>query len=109
MKLSEKKIREWDEKLRIWSNSCGTENEAIYQAAQVHVRLSFPLGELLNLGGYVWAWAWRNKIKTGPIEKSDRFSAQGLEGKASVEVTLATAIMAVRDIPAHRYQIETIT
>jgi hypothetical protein len=67
-------------------------------------RLEFPLGELLNerIGGFAWAWARNGAVQTDGISSGDRFDAQGLEGKAVVEVPLVVALLAARDLPAHR-------
>ncbi len=67
-------------------------------------RLEFPLGELLNerIRGFAWAWAADGALQTDGITAGDRFDAQGLEGKAVVEVSLVTALLVARDLPKHR-------
>lgn len=67
----------------------------------------FPLGEMMNpkVGGYIGVWGLRNMIQTKPITEKDRFKAQGLEGKASVPMTLLVALFAWGEFPEHRRQI----
>ena len=67
-------------------------------------RVEFPLGELMNpnITGFVWAWSTNREIRIEGITKRDRFNAQGIEGKAVVEVSLATALLVARDLPRHR-------
>jgi len=67
-------------------------------------RLELPLGELLNerIRGFAWAWATDGAVHTDGITTGDRFDAQGLEGKAVVEVSLVTALLVARDLPRHR-------
>jgi len=67
-------------------------------------RLELPLGELLNerIRGFAWAWATDGAVQTDGITTGDRFDAQGLEGKAVVEVSLVTALLVARDLPRHR-------
>lgn len=79
-------------------------NENAYKVA----RLEFPSGEILNpsLAGYLWAWKRTYAMETGlAIEKKDRFSAQGLEGKISVRTTLDTALRVFQELPPNRCQI----
>ncbi len=72
-------------------------------------RLEFPLGELMNekIRGFVWAWGMNDEIRTDGITKRDRFNAQGLEGKAVVEVSLVIALITARDLPKHRVAVYT--
>jgi hypothetical protein len=72
-------------------------------------RLEFPLGELLNerIRGFAWAWATDGAVQTDAIATGDRFDAQGLEGKAVVEVSLVTALLVARDLPKHRVAVYT--
>ena len=67
-------------------------------------RLELPLGELLNerIRGFAWAWATDGAVQTDGIATGDRFDAQGLEGKAVVEVSLVTALLVARELPKHR-------
>jgi hypothetical protein len=67
-------------------------------------RLELPLGVLLNerIRGFAWAWATDGAVQTDGITAGDRFDAQGLEGKAVVEVSLVTALLVARDLPPHR-------
>lgn len=67
-------------------------------------RLELPLGELLNqrIRGFAWAWAADGAVQTDAITTGDRFDAQGLEGKAVVEVSLVTALLVAREVPRHR-------
>ena len=72
-------------------------------------RLEFPLGELLNpkILGSVWAWALTGAVQTDGITKGDGFDAQGIEGKAVLEVQLVTALLVARDLPARRVAVYT--
>ncbi len=81
---------------RVWSEY--TERKA---------RLEFPLGEVMNpkISGYVWAWKMRNILQTKAITEKDKFKAQGLEGKISVQIPLLSALLAWRELPEHRRQI----
>ena len=81
-----------------WTNTKGSEL----------VTLEFPLGELTNprISGFLWAWKMQGKLKTRAIEPGDKFSAQGLEGKARIRhITLTSALLAYRELPAHRRHI----
>lgn len=71
---------------------------------EMNAKVEFPLGELMNpdIAGYVWAWAMQQRINHASIGKRDGFRAQGLEGKAVVETTFATALLVWRDLPAYR-------
>ncbi len=77
-----------------WLEACGN----------APARLEFPLGELRNpkILGSVWAWALTGAVQTDGITKADRFDAQGIEGKAVIEVQLVTALLVARDLPARR-------
>jgi len=74
-------------------------------------RLEFPLGELMNekILGFVWAWAMNGAVQTEGITAQDRFDAQGIEGKAVVEVQFVTALLVARDLPAHRVAVYALT
>lgn len=79
-----------------------------YDSHTEEVELSFPSGELFNkqISGFMWIWAIQNRIKHRfDLIKSDRFSAQGLEGRSLVNVSLITALLAYRDLPRFRRQI----
>lgn len=67
-------------------------------------RLELPVGELWNerIRGFVWAWAVGGAVQTDAITGGERFDAQGLEGKAVVEVPLVTALLVAREVPKHR-------
>ena len=71
---------------------------------KMNVRLEFPLGEVMNpnIAGFIWAWNLQNKIKTESISKKDRFNAQGLEGKATIELDLVGAVLAYQELPRFR-------
>ena len=71
---------------------------------KINVRLEFPLGEIMNpkIAGFVWVWNLMNKIKIETISKKDRFNAQGLEGKATVETDLVGAVLAYWELPRYR-------
>jgi len=77
-----------------WLESCGNRP----------ARLEFPLGELMNkkIIGSVWAWYMRDSIRIEGITRRDRFNAQGIEGKAVIEVDLCSALLVARDLPKHR-------
>jgi hypothetical protein len=55
-----------------------------------------------NILGCVWAWSLNGVIQTAGITKGDGFNAQGIEGKAVLEVQLVTALLVARDLPKHR-------
>ncbi len=67
-------------------------------------RLEFPLGELTNprIAGFLWAWHLQGQLETMSIAETDRFNANGLEGKGGVKVLLSTALLAARELPPHR-------
>jgi hypothetical protein len=67
-------------------------------------RLEFPLGELTNprIAGFLWAWHMQGRLKTARLAASDRFNANGLEGKCVVPTLLSTALLAARELPPHR-------
>ena len=67
-------------------------------------RLEFPLGELTNprITGFLWAWQMQGQLTTARITASDRFNANGLEGKCVVSTLLSTALLAARELPPYR-------
>jgi len=67
-------------------------------------RVEFPLGELVgNLQGFAWAWMLKGEtIEIGQIVESDRFSAQGLEGKAIKHCSLYDAVIYWSQCPRFR-------
>lgn len=74
------------------------------------VTLEVPIGELAasNLGEVVAMKRGFGSIdvSTGPLTGSERFNAQGLEGKASIVTTLFDAFIMVRDWGTpHRWRI----
>lgn len=69
--------------------------------------IEMPTGELMNerIAGFAWAWASKGRIEDAPIEKGDRFNAQGLEGKVRIRTTLTVALLTYREVSPHRIQI----
>lgn len=70
------------------------------------VTLEFPLGELAK--GFLnnIALCGSKSVETMSINKSDKFNAQGLEGKCCVKRDFFGALMAMRDIlPEYRGRI----
>lgn len=65
---------------------------------RTQVTLEFPLGELANGLLSTLALVGRRIPKTLPIDGTERFSAQGIEGKASVTMDLFSALAKMRDI-----------
>ena len=70
-------------------------------------RIEFPSGEIMNpaIAGFVWAWGMQKRVESQRIETGDRFNANGLEGKVSIDTTLTTALLVYRALPKHRAQI----
>lgn len=62
------------------------------------VILEFPLGELARGLLNTLALVGRKTPETRPIDGTERFSAQGIEGKASITMDLFSALMKMRDI-----------
>lgn len=77
---------------------------------QINCTLEFPLGEVASTktGGFMWAWDLQNMLNNiQPIEKPDRFNAQGLEGKIVIEsLPIVTALLFARASTVGRYQIK---
>jgi len=71
------------------------------------VYLEFPLGELCKEGLYTLAIAGRQQPEILGIEESDRFNAQGLEGKGRIVKTLCSALTTTDLMPDWRWQIIT--
>ena len=72
------------------------------------VFLEFPLGEIAKdmLTTITLIGTKKQQYKTLPIEKNDRFNAQGLEGKMQVEKEFFSALMNMRDLlPPYRGKI----
>ena len=67
-------------------------------------RVEFPLGELTTpaIAGFVWAWNMKGIVQLSKITSSDRFDAQGLEGKAMIDTDYATALLAAHELPEYR-------
>ena len=75
------------------------ERQAVFQC---------PLGEWIDtLQGFAWAYRLKHGInpKVHSIDKFDRFNAQGLEGKISIEVDLTTAIVMASQVEINRWAI----
>ena len=70
-------------------------------------KLEFPLGELFNpaIEGFCLAWRLTGKITTASFLDTDRFDAQGLEGKAVVTTDIVAALLAYRELPQYRRQL----
>jgi hypothetical protein len=52
-----------------------------------------PLGEAIgSLAGFAWVWRMKGLLQAKPIVESDRFNAQGLEGKVSIPCSLYDAL-----------------
>jgi len=87
MRLSEQEIERY-RKIIVdqWKTHKLHEKGAVFEA---------PLGEWIgNLAGFAWAWKMRgDDVPILPLTKTDRFNAQGLEGKVRIETNLATAIV----------------
>jgi len=62
------------------------------------VTLEFPLGEMCKDFITTLALVGRREPKTLPIDGTERFNAQGLEGKCAIEVDLFGALMRMRDL-----------
>ncbi len=71
------------------------------------VYLEFPTGELAKGGLQSMALVGHRERQSLPIEKGDRFDAQGLEGKVRVEKDLFGALMNMDLLPRGRGQILT--
>jgi len=67
-------------------------------------RIEFPIGELTTstIAGFVWAWNMKGIVQLSKITSSDRFDAQGLEGKAMIDTDYATALLAAHELPEYR-------
>jgi len=89
----EKGERAWDEVYKKYSKR--------------RVLIEFPLGEIMNpkIAGFVWAWSEKKVIRTEPITEKDKFIAHKTEGKASIPVSLDTALLVWRELPKYRRQI----
>ena len=76
----------------------------------INCTLEFPLGEVASTktGGFIWAWNLQNRLdNVQPIEKPDRFNAQGLEGKIVIEnLPITTALLYAKCGTVRRYQIK---
>jgi len=67
---------------------------AVIKALNRRVKFECPVGELIDaLAGFAWAWKMKGKLSDVlPIGERDRFDAQGLEGKVSIECNLYDAL-----------------
>lgn len=81
--------------------------DSFFNQHNIPALLEFPIGEMMNkkIEGFIFAWKLQNSITTKPIEKTDRFNAQGLEGKIRVMTSLITALLVYRELPKYRCQI----
>jgi len=79
----------------------------VYNKYNTPAHLEFPIGEMLNekIRGFIFAWKLQNCLTIMPIERIDRFNAQGLEGKIRVMTSLITALLVYRELPKYRCQI----
>ena len=71
------------------------------------VRFEAPVGTWIgDLAGFAAGLKLQGRLPpVQPIIVADRFNAQGLEGKISVRVPLATALLYAAQCDAHRFQI----
>lgn len=83
-----------------------------YDNNQQTAWLEFPNGEWANsdftdeIQGYIYAWRMTGVVDQSlPIVKSDRFTAQGLEGKTRVKTALTVALQCWHALPKHRRQV----
>lgn len=69
--------------------------------------IEFPGGELFcqGIGGFVYAWNMQKKIVVGRLVPDDRFDANGMEGKISIQTTLAAVLLAWAELPRFRRQV----
>lgn len=82
--------------------------EAVFPGADREVCFEFPLGELAHDGPDRVGLAMlvqRLEVTPVAIEPSDRFKAQGLEGKLSLRVTYETALLFAMKLEPYRFQI----
>ena len=76
------------------------------ELARIPAFLEFPLGEVAKPENGLLMLAWDvSSQKPQPITDGDRFNAQSLEGKYSIQRPLTSAILALGIFPAHRAQI----
>ena len=74
--------------------------------AEREVRLEFPMGEIAKTENVALALLVR-RLGAEPvsIEASDKFNAQGLEGKLSLRVSYETALLFAQRLEPYRFQI----
>ena len=91
---------------QVYQQHCPVPGEVLARYHQP-ARLEFPLGELTNprIAGFLWAWQRQSQLTTARITASDRFNANGLEGKCIVKTLLSTALLAARELPPYRRRV----
>ena len=80
-----------DEQIEAYRKQIDGKHGALYA---IKARVEYPLGEIERLSGFWWAKSMRGeKPNVQPIVASDRFNAQGLEGKVVEDCNIVDAIM----------------
>lgn len=70
------------------------------------VKFECPLGEAIDtLAGFAMVWRWKGLLNPQPIVSSDRFNAQGIEGKVSIPCDLYSALFYAMQANPNRAQI----
>lgn len=104
LKHYEKEIGQIQHALRIGASF--DEYKAVVKALDQPVRFECPLGEVIDtLAGFAMVWRWKGLLKPELIVQSDKFDAQGLEGKVSIPCTLYNALFYAMQARPNRAQI----
>lgn len=106
--LTEREVDELRQRLRMISESGPANWNRVYDKDSKFMKkatLEFPCGELAKDSMQTLALTGGRPPRTGPITKNDRFNAQGLEGKCSVDMRLLDAVLRYDMLPPHRRHI----
>jgi hypothetical protein len=106
--LTEREVNELRDRLGRMSGEGPTSFNRVYDKDSKFMKratLEFPCGEIAKDSMQTLALTGGRPPRTGPITKNDRFNAQGLEGKCSVDMTLLDAVLRYDMLPPHRRHI----
>lgn len=88
---------------------CGNKDFKFYNTPKFAstVIFSAPTGVFIDeLAGVGWVLKMKGLLNVESIVKSDKFCAQGLEGKLSFLVPYQTALIYAQQVPNYRFQIK---
>lgn len=107
-KLTNIQIESLSAEYSLWLNDSIKNNAPMPEKFKQNVEFHFPLGEIINLQGFVWVWKMNNQLPSPcAITSKEGFNAQGLEGKMIKETILCDALLYASQCEKFRFAIFT--